>query len=621
MAAVIDKITPHHLNGRAYVYIRQSSAKQVLRNQESQSNQRALVDRAMALGWRPERIEVIDADQGQSGQDGERVGFQGLVAAVSLGQVGCIFAYEASRLARNNCDWYTLLDLATVVGTLIADADGIYDPRSYNDRLLLGLRGMLSEAELHLLRLRLDAGRMRQVERGTYRQHLPTGLVRLPDGRVVKDPDEQIQRTITLVFTRFAALGSAQKVLRSLHGDGIPLPRFQTSGLHAGQLVWKKPTSSTIQEILHNPAYAGAFVYGRHGPHPDRRPGQTRQIKRAPEEWTAGHHDVYPAFIRWEEFVANQERLTDNANRFAERTRGAPREGAALLVGLVVCGRCGRQMRVTYKPQIRYFCNALSGTFAEPMCLHLDGTSIDAAVVDAFFSAIQPAELDLLDDVLATAYADHARLVQHYADQVKRAEYEARLAQRQYDAIVGTGQTGHVLAAIELVPPALQKRRKRLNRLLQPRGEMRAPRVHLRPIACDPLPQRGSGRQIPGDRSGRRLPVAGHRPEPPVRLAKSRRTRVPALECLRDQRPSPTEATIPFFSRQRSSVAPRAVRSSSIPKPANSRGRTPAVRPTGRTARIVSWTTARSGAAASSGWTGCSTSRTPPRSWRTATAR
>jgi DNA invertase Pin-like site-specific DNA recombinase len=435
MLAATEKITSRHLNGRAYVYIRQSSAKQVLRNQESQFNQRALVDRAVALGWRPERIEVIDADQGQSGQDGERVGFQGLVAAVSLGQVGCIFAYEASRLARNNRDWYTLLDLATVVGTLIADADGVYDPRSYNDRLLLGLRGMLSEAELHLLRLRLDAGRMRQVERGTYRQHLPTGLVRLPDGRVVKDPDEQIQRTITLVFSRFATLGSAQKVLRSLHRDDILLPRHQTSGLHAGQLVWKKPTSSMIQEILHNPAYAGAFVYGRHGPHPDRRPGQTRQIKRAPEEWTALQHDVYPAYIRWEEFVANQDRLTDNAHRFDERTRGAPREGAALLVGLVVCGRCGRQMRVTYKPQIRYFCNALSGTFAEPMCLHLDGASIDATVVDAFFMAMQPAELDLLDEVLAAAHADHARLAQHYADQGKRAEYEARLAQRQYDAI------------------------------------------------------------------------------------------------------------------------------------------------------------------------------------------
>ncbi len=435
MATAPEKITPRHLGGRAYVYIRQSSTKQVLRNQESQHNQRALVDRARALGWPLERIEVIDADQGQSGQDGERVGFQGLVAAVSLGQVGCIFAYEASRLARNNRDWYTLLDLATVVGTLIADVDGVYDPRSYNDRLLLGLRGMLSEAELHLLRLRLDAGRMRQVERGTYRQHLPTGLVRLEDGRVVKDPDEQVQRTIALVFSHFTSLGSAQKVLRHLHADGILLPRHQTSGLHAGRLIWKKPTASTIQEILHNPAYAGAFVYGRHGPHPDRRPGQIRQIKRAPEEWTVIRHNVYPAYISWEEFVANQARLTDNANRFAERTRGAPREGAALLVGLVVCGQCGRQMRVTYKPQVRYFCNALSGTFAEPMCLHVDGVSIEAAVVNAFFAAIQPAELDLLDEVLAAAHADHARLAQHYIDQVKRAEYEARLAQRQYDAI------------------------------------------------------------------------------------------------------------------------------------------------------------------------------------------
>jgi DNA invertase Pin-like site-specific DNA recombinase len=220
-----DKITARHRERQAYVYVRQSTPKQVQHHQESQRNQYALVQRALDLGWPASQVHVIDADLGHSGQDGQRPGFQALVAAVSLGRVGMILAYEASRLARNNADWYTLLDLATVVGTLMADTEGVYDPRQYNDRLLLGLRGLLSEAELHVLHLRMEAGRQRQIERGTYRQPLPTGLVRGADGRVVKDPDLQVQHTIDLVFARFTHLGSCQKVLRSLRDDGILLPR------------------------------------------------------------------------------------------------------------------------------------------------------------------------------------------------------------------------------------------------------------------------------------------------------------------------------------------------------------------------------------------------------------
>jgi DNA invertase Pin-like site-specific DNA recombinase len=220
-----DKITARHREQYAYVYIRQSTPRQVQHHLESQRNQYALVQRAIDLGWPAPRVHVIDADLGQSGQDSQRPGFQELVAAVSLGRVGLIVAYEASRLARNNTDWYTLLDIATIVGTLLADTEGVYDPRQYNDRLLLGLRGLLSEAELHVLRLRMDAGRQRQIERGTYRQTLPTGLVRLESGQVVKDPDTQIQHTLALIFARFAALGSCHKVLRSLRDDGILLPR------------------------------------------------------------------------------------------------------------------------------------------------------------------------------------------------------------------------------------------------------------------------------------------------------------------------------------------------------------------------------------------------------------
>jgi DNA invertase Pin-like site-specific DNA recombinase len=381
------------------------------------------------------RVHVIDADLGQSGQDGQRPGFQELVAAVSLGHVGIIVAYEASRLARNNTDWYTLLDLATVVGTLIADTDGIYDPREYNDRLLLGLRGLLSEAELHVLRLRMEAGRQRQIERGTYRQHLPTGFVRVGRDQVVKDPDLQVQRTLDLIFARFSTLGSCQKVLRSLRDDGVLLPRRQRGGLHAGQLLWRKPTQAALREILHNPAYAGAFVYGRRGAHPQRRPGQARQVRHPMEAWSVLHHGVYPAYITWEQFLAHQARLADNASTFAQRARGTPRQGQALLAGLVVCGRCGYQMRVAYKPQQRYTCTALAASHGAATCLHVDGASLNTAVVEAFFAALAPAELDLLDDVLTAQQADDARLGQHYADQVARAEYEAGLAQRQYQAV------------------------------------------------------------------------------------------------------------------------------------------------------------------------------------------
>jgi DNA invertase Pin-like site-specific DNA recombinase len=431
-----EKITSQQQERRAYVYVRQSTQAQVRHHRTSQENQYALVERAQALGWPRERIFVIDGDLGQSGQDSSRKGFQELVSAVSLGQVGLILAYEASRLARNNADWYRLLDLAALVGALLADTDGVYDPRNYNDRLLLGLRGILSEAELHLLHLRMQAGRRRQIEQGTYRQVLPTGLVRLADGRVVKDPDQQIQHTIALVFERFAALRSCQKVLRSFRDEGLLLPRRQTAGRYAGELWWKRPSAPAIYAIVRNPAYAGAFVHGRTTLHLERPPGTPGRYVRQPmAEWTAMHQNVYPAYISWEHFMVNQEQLADNASAFDRRARAAPREGLALLAGLAVCGRCGHQMRVGYKARHRYLCHALSEEYRASQCLSLEGEGIDAAVVAAFFAALAPAELDLLEDVLAAQQAALDQRAQQYADQMKRAEYEARLAERQYRAV------------------------------------------------------------------------------------------------------------------------------------------------------------------------------------------
>jgi DNA invertase Pin-like site-specific DNA recombinase len=432
-----EKIAPRHRERGAVVYVRQSTPRQLHHNQESQRNQYALVQRALDLGWVPERVRVIDTDLGHSGQDGQRVGFRELVAAVSLGQVGLILAYEASRLARSNADWYALLDLAALAGALIADADGVYDPRAYNDRLLLGLRGMLSEAELHLLRLRLEAGRRRQIERGALRHPLPTGLVWLPDGRAVKDPDQAVQHALELVFERFARLGSCAKVLRSLQRDQALLPRHHTHGEAAGQVVWRKPTDGMVYAILCNPAYAGAFVHGRRPRPPAVADGAPLPLPTV-GRWDARaviHRGTYPAYLSWEQFVANQKRMADNASRFAARTRGAVRDGAALLAGLVVCGRCGRQMRVAYKPHVRYFCNALSQGQGEAACLALDGPSIEQVVIAAFFSALQPAELDVLDEVLAEQRADWERVRQQHAERCRRAAYEVRLARRQYDAV------------------------------------------------------------------------------------------------------------------------------------------------------------------------------------------
>jgi DNA invertase Pin-like site-specific DNA recombinase len=431
-----SKISARHLERCAYVYVRQSTQKQVRDNHGSRENQYALLERAIELGWHEERVRLVDDDQGISAKNaGGREGFKELVGEVSLGYAGIVLAYEASRLARNNSDWYTLLDVAAVRGTLIADSNGVYDPADHNDRLLLGLRGMMSEAEIHLFKLRLEAGRLRRVEQGTYRQALPTGLVRLEDGRVVKDPDVHVRRTIEFVFERFEELGSAQKVMRSLKEDGLLLPRRQVAGLQAGELLWKLPSVDAVYGILHNPAYAGAFAYGRTGANPDKRPGHSDRIRLPIEEWATIHQGIYPAYISWERFLENQRKLTDNASDFDRRMRGVARDGGALLAGIAVCGRCGYKMRAAYKRTHRYVCNALSETYREPMCLSLPGQAVDDAVVEAFFEAIRPAELDLLEEVLAERKQDRQRLEQQHNDQLKRAEYEARLAEKRYRSV------------------------------------------------------------------------------------------------------------------------------------------------------------------------------------------
>ena len=437
------KITPEHQRRWAYIYVRQSTLKQVQQNQESQVYQYRLQQRALELGWAEERICVIDCDQGVSGSETTaRAGFQNLVAEVSLGHVGIVFGYEVSRLARNNYDWYHLLDLAAMFNTLIADNDGIYDPRLYNDRLLLGLKGTMSEAELHLLRQRLDAGRLAQVQRGRYRQHLPTGYVRLADGTVVKDPDDQVRHVIALMFTQFSVLGSVNQVLRYLRRNQIQLPRRQCAGPYAGEVLWKVASESAITAMLHNPAYAGTFAYGRRQSDPTRRdPAHpaTGHVRKPQSEWLHIQHDVYPAYISWEQYLANQERIRQNGLSFVEnrhQAQGIARDGAGLLQGLIICGHCGHHLQMAYKNTPRYVCRGLVRTTDAPSdCTSLRAPVVDEAVVQAFFAAIQPAQIDALDALLVAQQEERARLTRQWEEQLKRAQYEAQLAQRQYDAV------------------------------------------------------------------------------------------------------------------------------------------------------------------------------------------
>jgi len=417
---------------KAVIYIRQSSPKQVREHLDSQLTQRTLIRRAEHLGWHPERIEVFDGDLGQSAAGRhERDDFKALAAEVALGHVGVVFGWQVSRLARNNAEWYQLLDLAALLGTLIGDTDGIYDPRLYNDRLLLGLKGTMSEAELYLMRQRLNAGRLSKVQRGEYVQRLPTGLVRLSNQSVIKDPDQQIQHVIGLVLSKFEELGSAFQVLRYCNQQGILLPRRHGSGVGPDNVRWRRPSEATIRAILTNPAYAGAFVHGRRTSDPRRQaPGRRTPImvRRPMAEWQCIIQDAYPAYISWTQYLANQARLRDNTPRYMEPTdrgRGAPREGAALLQGLATCGLCGYRMYVAYRRRPRYVCTSMRRAFAEPRCAHLDGPSIEAFVVQAFFDAIAPAQLETLDEVLAQRQRERQRLETYHQQQVSQARFAA----------------------------------------------------------------------------------------------------------------------------------------------------------------------------------------------------
>lgn len=426
-----ELVTPQHLTRKAVIYVRQSSPHQVLTNQESLRLQYALEKRATELGWRPQDIEVIDADLGLTAAAAEhRQGFKDVLARVTLGQVGIILSIDVTRLSRNCSDWYPLLDLCGFKNCLIADRDGVYDPGTPNGRLLLGLKGQISEVELYTIRARLTSGRLNKAERGELALQLPIGLARDDRGAVRKTPNQEVQGRIALLFSTFLQVRSAARVVRSFVEQGLDLPRRD----HFGDLVWRKPSVSCVVATLKNPAYAGAFVYGRTRA---RNPGSAANPKTrqwlAPDEWRVCVKDKYPAYISWETYEQIQARLADNYAEYnREKSRGVARGGAALLQGIVYCGECGHKMAVIYKPTPRYQCAQLYQEFCLPVCQNVRAESIDAKIVEAFFEALSPVELD------AYARAVEGRKQAEAAEQrarnqrLERLRYEAELARRQY---------------------------------------------------------------------------------------------------------------------------------------------------------------------------------------------
>ena len=436
------KIQSTHQERIAFVYVRQSTPVQVVENRESTERQYRLRDRAIELGWPPSQVEVIDEDQGRSGSTAtHRTGFQRLATEVSLGKVGIVLMLEASRLARNNSDWYRLMEICGVSGTLIADEGGVYNPREPNDRLLLGVKGTISEAELFTLRTRLYEGRWNKARKGLLHFPLPVGYMQGADGGWTLDPDTQVRERIEYLFDGFRRHGVVRGVVRELKAQGLDLPTRVTTQEGYGSLVWKAPTLSTVIRILHNPAYAGAYVYGRSEYSTERRSPRTGKASphaRSVEQWPVKITAHHPAYIGWEEFVKNQERLRQNWSH--DGNRGVPREGRALLQGIVYCGVCGRKMSVQNRAAREnrspsYVCGRGYQDGDEKVCQTMTSRPVDAAVVATFLGAVSPISLRVATQVLDQVEQDLIAQRRQRELQLEQARYEARLAQRQYNAV------------------------------------------------------------------------------------------------------------------------------------------------------------------------------------------
>jgi DNA invertase Pin-like site-specific DNA recombinase len=433
------KLKAWHLDRSAVVYVRQSTPQQVIDHQESTARQYALADRAVELGWAREHVLVIDDDLGKSGQSVEgRPGFQRLLAEVALDRVGLILGLETSRLARSCRDWHQLLELCARFRTLLADSDGLYDPTDHNDRLLLGLHGMMSEAELHILKERMYQGKLNKARRGELMGMPPIGYVRLPSGEWAIDPDEQVQATVRLIFDQFDREATLHGLLRYLVHNKVLIPVRPQSGANRGSLEWRRPNRATLQNLLHHPSYAGAYRFGHRPVDPRRkRPGRpnTGKLIRRPEDCLVLIRDRLPAYIAWGRFEANQDRLA--ANRARCDGPGAPRQGASLLAGLLRCGRCGRRMIVRYSGTAGrhcYSCTRGSADYAEPLCQCLSGPVVDDFVRGQILAAVEPAALEASLAAVAEVERERAELSRHWQLRRERARFEAERAARQYQA-------------------------------------------------------------------------------------------------------------------------------------------------------------------------------------------
>jgi DNA invertase Pin-like site-specific DNA recombinase len=424
-----QKVTGSHLQRDAYLYVRQSTIRQVFENTESTKRQYGLRQRAIALGWPTERVIVIDTDLGQSGASAaDREGFQRLVTEVGLGRAGIVLGLEVSRLARNSTDWHRLLEICALTDTLILDEDGLYDPSHFNDRLLLGLKGTMSEAELHVLRARLRGGIENKARRGELKSPLPIGLVYDDQDHVVLEPDRQVQDTIRKFFQTFEETGSAVATVKHFRKQGWKFPRKLRHGIRKGEIVWGELVHSRALQLLHNPRYAGAFFFGRS--HHSR--------KLPPDQWHTLLLDAHPSYIAWEQFQRNRQQLMENAQSLgADRRKSPPGEGPSLLQGLAVCGICGKRMTVRYDcretcPVPRYMCQRDGIEQGQAVCQSIPGHSIDEAIGRLLLEKVTPLALEVTLAVQQELQSRREEADALRKQQVERARYEAEMARARY---------------------------------------------------------------------------------------------------------------------------------------------------------------------------------------------
>ncbi len=437
-----SKVTAEHLRRDAYLYVRQSTLYQVANNTESTRRQYDLQGRAIALGWPAEKVIVIDVDQGHSGASAaDREGFQRLVAEVSLGRAGIVLGLECSRLARNNADWHALLRLCAFNNTLICDEDGLYDPATINDRLLLGLKGTMSEAELYFIRARLQGGLLAKAARGELAVRLPTGLVYDAAGNVVLDPDSGVRAAITHLFNTFAATGSASATVKAFTAEGLTFPARHLTGPRARELYWTPLRHDHVLFVLHNPRYAGAYSYGRRQQVTDAT-GHHRTLTKARQDWTTLIPEAHPGYISWDQYETNQATLSANAAAHGQdRKTGPAREGTALLQGLLICGKCGRRMSVGYHTRADatlvpdYTCQREGIATGTPRCQSTCGSGLDAAVAQLVLASLTPLAVQTALAVSAELAARATEADQIRATSVQRAQHATDAARRRYLAV------------------------------------------------------------------------------------------------------------------------------------------------------------------------------------------